>query len=137
MLRNSFLPDSKKEKRQLEVLAVGFAVIALFFGLLTHRQTGATVFTALALLSLTGRVFFQQIGRDVYLYFALITTGIGYIISKIVMVFLYILGIAFVGTLLKLIKMDLLEKNWVQCKGKSSMFKTAPETTKESFERLS
>jgi len=137
MLRNSFLPDTKKEKRQLEVLAVGFTLIALFLALVGHRQAGPIVFSMLAVAAFTGRIFFKKIGRDFYLCFALIATGIGYVVSKIVMILLYAVGIAFVGCLLKLLKIDLLEKNWSQCKTKPTMFKTAPETTKESFERLS
>ncbi len=137
MLRNNFLPDAKKEKRQLEVLAVGFAILALLLTLAGHRQTGTIIFTLLAAVALTGRIFFTKIGRDIYLFFSVIANGMGYIVSKIVMVLLYALGISFVGSILKLLKIDQLDKNWAKCKAKQTMFKTAPETTKESFERLS
>ncbi len=137
MLRNNFLPNEKTEKRQLEVLAIGLFALGLFFGLMHHRQMAGAILTVLALVSAVGRIFFKRMGRDVYLCFALVATGIGWIISNIVMLLLYLLGIVVVGSILKLMKIDQLEKNWAQCKAKPTLFKTAPETTKESFERLS
>jgi hypothetical protein len=137
MIKNNFLPNPEKEKKQLAILAAGLLVIAT--ALLCMHGGGAFPFILMALGALAGSgwIFFDKIGRDIYLGFVVLASGIGFLLSQIMLFLLYNFGIVLIGSVLKLMRVDQLDKNWAKCKAAPSMFKQPPATTRETFERLS
>jgi len=137
MLEQSLSQGPKKERRQLVVLAVGLGLIG---GILWWLKDGGLFPSALlvgALLAMAGAAVHASIGRDVYLFFAVVGLLIGRVVSWLMIRAIYGLAVMGFGSVLRLFGMDHLNKRFQVCRARETMFVEAPGTDRESFGRQS
>lgn len=132
-----FTPDPLRERRQLALLALALAVLAGLAGVVLGSSVLSVVAATLAGCTALGALAFRRIGRDVYLVFALLSAGIGRVVSWLARLLAYAGGIALTGSLLRVVRMDRLDRDFRACRGRETMFRDAPETDRESFNRQS
>ena len=137
MLQRDLAPDSKGERQQLLILAAGLGVVAsaliAFFGL----GVWPCLLGGLALVALVGAAAHRWCGRDVYLGFALVALAVGGVVSRLLLVALYLVGILLLGSILKLFRMNQLNRDFQACRAMKTIFVDAPATSLESFGRQS
>jgi len=137
MLQRNFCPGVNTEKKQLLFLAIGLSLISGG----SWWILGARVFTAilvfLAAVALGGFLGYRSIGRDIFLVFSLLSLVIGWVVSWLVLLCLYVLPIGVFGSILRLFGMNRLERNFELCKGKDTMFVDVPSIDEASFRRQS
>lgn len=125
------------EKQQLLFLGIGLAVMAVgswwFFG----SRISSLVLIVLASVALAGFVAYRAIGRDVFLVFMLLSLAIGHVVSWVIVLVLYAVVIAGLGSMLRLFGMNRLERNFAACRKKASMLADVPPLDAASFRRQS
>lgn len=137
LMQQNFSRGAAAERKQLLFLALGLLAIGSFLYFHHHGGIVPVVILSLGAVALLGTALFSSIGRDIYLCFALFSLLMSGIVSKIVVGGVYALGILFFGSLLKLSKMDQLQKDFARCKSKSTMLDDSPLTDIQSFGRQS
>jgi hypothetical protein len=137
MLSPNFSPDPKRERVELLILGIGLLVIAGVFGGFLHGRIFPAVLFAFALLAFAGVIFHRRAGHDVYLIFALIALAIGRIVSPVVVFLAYLPGIGLMGSALRLVGMNKLQRDFHKCRAETTMFIDSRPTTHEGFRRQS
>jgi hypothetical protein len=137
MFKPQFNIGSKNEKKQMVIAGIGFAVVAGVFGYGLGNITPSIVFSCLSLVSLCGFLFYSYIGRDVFLILAAVGSIIGRVVSWFVVLLVYALVIGLLGSVLRLMGMNLLRRDFQACSQSKTMFVDAPHTDSESFSRQS
>jgi ABC-type sugar transport system permease subunit len=125
------------EKRQLLILGIGLAVIAVVTWWLFGPRIPSLVLIVLASVALAGFVAYRAIGRDVFLVFMLLSLAIGHVVSWVIVLVLYAVVIAGLGSMLRLFGMNRLERNFEACRKKASMLADVPPLDAASFRRQS
>jgi hypothetical protein len=133
----NYSPGVNAERNQLFLLGGGFVVIATGLYWFGEAATVSTLFLGLAALALVGAVFYATYGRPVFLLFALFSSLMGRVVSFVILMLMYFLTIVVFGSLLRLVGMNKLERNFSRCRSRASMFLDAPPTDIESFRRQS
>lgn len=129
--------EAAEERRELWRLAAGFAVGAGVIHWVFAIAGLPLVLLAFSLTAFAGAAAFGRIGHDVHLIFSLIALAIGRIMSWLGVALMYVVGIAFIGSILRLFGVDRLDRDFARCRTKPTMFVDPPETTVESFRRQS
>ena len=137
MLSPKFSVDLNKERAELLILGFGLIAIAAVFGILLNGRIFPAALLLFALLALAGAICHRRMGHDVYLVFALIALAIGRIVSPLVVFVAYVPGIGLMGSLLRLVGMDKLRRDFTKCRAETTMFTDPPPTTREGFRRQS
>jgi len=137
MKRINYSPGVKAERNQLFLLAGGFLTIATALYWFAEAATVSTLFLGLAVFAFIGAVSYSTCGRAVFLLFALFSSFMGRVVSFVILIIMYFWTILIFGSLLRLVGMNKLERNFSRCRLRSSMFLDAPPTDMESFRRQS
>lgn len=137
MLQHNLTMNAREERQQLLYLALGLGVISVLLGRFSDARILPIFLLIIGLVALAGCLAYQRIGRDIYLVFALVSLIVGHVVSWFVVLILYLVGIAGVGTALCFGGMDRLRKNFTSCKRLPTMFVDAPSTDPDSFRRQS
>ena len=129
--------ESVAERRELWRLAAGFAI----GGGVIHFAFGASglplVLLILSFIAFAGAAAFDRIGHDVHLVFSLSSLVIGRSVSWLALALMYLVGIACLGSILRSLGMNQLERDFDRCRAKPTMLVDPPETTAQSFRRQS
>ena len=137
MLEPNFARGPAAEKQQLLFLGIGLAVIGgstwWFFG----SRVSSAILLALAAVALAGFVAHRAIGRGVFLIFALLALAIGSVISWVIVLVLYTVVIAGLGSVFRLFGMNRLQRDFKACKEKATMLADVPPLGAASFRRQS
>ena len=137
MIKRNLAQDPVAERQQLLYLALGLGTLAAGLWFFRDARVLAGVLAGIALVALAGLAAYRFIGRDIYLFFALISLAIGTVVSSVMLALMYLFGIAIFGSLLRLLGMDRLRKRFDRCREQTTMFAEAPSTDVESFRRQS
>jgi hypothetical protein len=137
MLEPSFARVPAAEKQQLLFLGVGLAVIGGGTWWLFASRVSSAVLLVLAVLALAGFVAHRAIGRGVFLIFALLALAIGSVISWVIVLVLYAVVIAGLGSVFRLFGMNRLQRDFKACKEKVTMLADVPPLGAASFRRQS
>jgi len=130
-------PGAVAERRQLLFFATGVTVIAVGLLTFTARQVVPVILLSLGVLAAGGAVAYRWIGRGVYLVLSMLAALIGSVVSRAVVAVTYVLAIAGFGSLLRVVRMNRLERDFARCRRKETMLTDAPPTDRESFGRQS
>ncbi len=137
MLEQNLSPGPAKERRQLAILTVGLGVISLGLWWVSGKELVLACLMLCTLLAGAGWAWYVSIGRDVYLLFAVAGLLMGRVVSWVMIRVIYGLAILGFGSILRLFGMDHLNKRFIVCKARATMFLDAPGTDRESFGRQS
>lgn len=137
MLEQHLSPGADAERRQLAVLAVGLGLIGGALWWLKGGGLFPGVLLSAAFLSAIGAAAHGVLGRDVYLFFAVVGLLVGRIVSWLMIRTIYALAILGLGSVFRLVGMDNLHKRFKACKARDTMFEEAPDSDRESFGRQS
>lgn len=137
MLSPNFSVDPKRERVELLILAVGLLGIAAVFGVFLHGRIFPAVLSVFALLAFAGVIYQRRMGHDIYLVFALIALAVGRIVSPLVVFVAYLSGIGLMGSLLRLVGMNKLKRDFTKCRAEPTMFVNPTPTTHDGFRRQS
>ena len=125
------------EKQQLLFLGIGLAVLGGANWWMAGPRVSGIVVLALGALALAGRMAYRSIGRSVFLIFALVSMALGRVVSWVIVLVLYVLVIAGLGSVLRLFGMNRLARDFAACKKKESMLMDVPPLDEASFGRQS
>jgi hypothetical protein len=137
MNRFNYSQGAKAERKQLLLLAGGFFAIATAIYWFVETAIFPTFFLTLSGSALISAVFYSTCGRAVFLAFALFSSFIARVISFVILTVMYFWAILVFGSLLRFFGMNKLERNFIRCRLRSSMFMNAPGTDMENFRRQS
>ncbi len=130
-------PGTVAERRQLFFLAVGASVIAAASFGLAGRRVLPAILLGVACVAGCGAVAHRWVGRDVYLFFALVAGAIARVVSAVVVGLTYLLAIGCFGSVARALGVNRLERNFETCRKRETMLVGAPGTDVESFRRQS
>lgn len=125
------------EKQQLLFLGIGLTLIGGANWWLFGPRVMVVVLLVLGAVALAGCVAHRTIGRGVFLVFALLTMAVGRVVSWVILLLMYVLFIAGLGSVLRLFGMNRLARNFELCKKRGSMLMDVPPLDATSFERQS
>jgi hypothetical protein len=137
VLEPGFSRGAAAERQQLLFLGLGLAAIAAVHWWLSGLRPAGVVLLVLGVLALAGAVAHGAIGRGVFLIFAVLTLALGRVVSWVIVLGMYVLFIAGLGSVLRLFGMDRLARNFEACKKRRSMLMDVPPLDAASFERQS
>lgn len=137
MSDNPFYPDPRAEKRQLITGGLVAPAVATLLWFVTGWVVLPAILACLGGLQLFAWIAYPQIGRSVFLVFALVGYWTSQLISWLMVYLMYLIGIMLFGFFLRLCGMDRLERNFAATRRKNTMFQDAPQTDIESFGRQS
>jgi hypothetical protein len=130
-------PDPASERRELWRVAGGLAGGALALHLLIGAVVLPAILASLAAIALLGAIAFRRFGRDVHLVLSLLAMAVGRVVSWLAVALMYVLGIALLGSIMRLFGMNRLERDFRLCRKKGTMLVDAPQTSRDSFSRQS
>lgn len=130
-------PGAVAERRQLLFLAVGASAIAAASFGLAERRVFPAILAGVAVVAASGVLARRWIGRDVYLFLAVVGAAIGSVVSVVVVGLTYLLAIGGFGSLLRAAGVNRLQRNFEQCRKSETMLSEAPRTDVDSFRRQS
>ncbi|HVQ76673.1 MAG TPA: hypothetical protein VMT79_14190 [Candidatus Binatia bacterium] len=130
-------PGEAAEHAQLRWLAGGLALIGGGWWWVFGPRPFALVLLALAGLAGLGAVAHRAMGRSVFLLFTLVALTLGRLVSWVVVLVLYAVAIGALGSIFKLFGMNRLERDFVRCKGKTTMLVDVPPLDPAGFRRQS
>jgi hypothetical protein len=136
-LQHNFSPGFVQERKQLLFLAVGSGLAATGFWWFRPGSIFAMALGLVCVTALLGRIAYSVIGRDVYVIFAAIAFAVGFVVSWVAVVMMYVIAIVLCGAVLRLFGMDKLRRCFADCKALVTMFVEPPKTSKDSFGRQS
>jgi ABC-type sugar transport system permease subunit len=125
------------EKQQLLFLGIGLTLIGGVNWWLFGPRVMSVALLVLGAVALAGRLAHRVIGRGVFLVFALLAMAVGRVVSWVILLLMYVLFIAGLGSVLRLFGMDRLARNFAACKKRGSMLMDVPPVDAASFERQS
>lgn len=137
MFSPGFSVVPERERVELLILGVGLTAIAAVFAVFLNGRIFPAVLLLLGLLAFAGAIYHRRIGHDIYLAFALIALAIGRIVSPLIVFVAYVLGVGLFGSLLRLIGMNKLKRDFMKCRTEPTMFVKPSPTTREGFRRQS
>jgi hypothetical protein len=130
-------PGATAERQQLRWLAVGFTLVGGVFWWTVGPRPFPLVLLGLAALAWLGTVAYRAVGRSVFLLFTLVSLTLGRVVSWVVVLVLYVLAIAVLGSIFKLFGMNRLERDFEACKRKTTMLVEVPPLDPAGFRRQS
>lgn len=125
------------DRQQLLILGVGSAVIGGGTWWLFGPRIPSVVLLLLATVALAGVVAHRVIGRSVFLIFSLLALAIGQVVSWCIVLLMYVVVIAGLGSVFRLFGMNRLERNFRRCQQKRSMLTDVLSLDPASFRRQS
>jgi len=125
------------EKQQLLFFGIGLTLIGGANWWLFGPRKMAVALLVLGAVALAGRVAHGAIGRGVFLIFALLSMAVGRVVSWVIVLIMYVLIIAGLGSILRLFGMNRLARNFEACKKKESMLMDVPPLDAAGFGRQS
>jgi ABC-type sugar transport system permease subunit len=125
------------EKQQLLFLGIGLTLIGGANWWLFGPRVMSAMLLVLGAVALAGRLAHRAIGRGVFLSFALLAMAMGRVVSWVILVVMYVLFIAGLGSVLRLFGMNRLARDFEACKKRGSMLMDVPPVDAASFERQS
>lgn len=137
MLEPNLSREPSAERQQLLFLGIGLAVIGGATWWLSGPRVSSGIILALATVALSGFVAHRVIGRDVFLLFAVLARAIGHVVSWVIVLVLYVVVIAMLGSVFRLFGMNRLDRDFRACKQKGSMLVNVPALDPLSFRRQS
>jgi ABC-type sugar transport system permease subunit len=130
-------PGARAEKQQLLVLGIGLAAIGAGAWWLFGLHALNILMLTLAGLALAGCLAYRAMGRGVFLVFSLLSLAVGRVVSWLMVLVLYVVVIAGLGTVLRLFGMNRLERNFEACRKKGTMLVDVPRLDPAGFRRQS
>jgi hypothetical protein len=137
MFRPRISVTPERERVELLILGSGLTAIAAVFGLFLNGRIFPAVLLLLGLLAFAGAIDHRRIGHDVYLAFLLIALAVGRIVSPVIVFAAYVLGVGLFGSLLRLIGMNKMNRDFMKCRAEPTMFVNPSPTRSEGFRRQS
>jgi hypothetical protein len=137
VLERAILRTPAEERAELAFLGAGLVALAAVLTFFSDTVLLPAVLAAVGCVAIVARVWYRRIGHDVYLVFALIALAIGRVLSPVVILVMYVAGICVLGTVLRGVGMDRLNRNFEKCRRRPSMLVDAPHRSRESFRRQS
>ncbi|MBI4964276.1 MAG: hypothetical protein HY913_13445 [Desulfomonile tiedjei] len=128
---------SKYERSALIRAGCGLAIAAIVLFWLFDGPRIVWFLAVLSATALIGGAVGRGLGYNIYLILNLGAEILGKAVSFLMVVIIYMLGIGVFGSLLRLVGMDRLQRDWQENRLKTSMFVHPPKTTKESLRRQS
>ncbi len=137
MQQRDYSPDERAERRQLLWLAVGLGTAATVMVVFAKAWVVPVILVGFGLTALAGVLNYRGAHRDIFLWFTVLSGATGYLVSRMVMLLMYVSGIVLVGGLLKLFGMNRLQRQFARCRSCATMFEDAPGTSVQCFGRQS
>lgn len=137
MLESDLSRGPGAERRQLLFLAIGLAGVGGGTWWLFDRRALGVVMLILAGVALSGFIGYAAIGHRVFLSFSMVTLVIGRAVSWLVVLLLYVVMVAGLGSALRLFGVNRLDRDFDRCKRKVSMLVDVLPLDPESFRRQS
>jgi len=130
-------PGAQAERQQLRWLAAGLTLMAVVALATRGLRPLPIALIALATLALLGSAAGGSLGRSAFLLFTLAALALGRLVSWAVLIVLYALAIAALGSLFRVFGMNRLERDFAACRDKTTMFVDVPPLDPAGFRRQS
>jgi protein-S-isoprenylcysteine O-methyltransferase Ste14 len=137
VLERAILRTPAEERTELVFLGAGLVGLAAALTFFSDTVLLPAVLATVGCAAIVARLCYRRIGHDVYLVFALVALAIGRVLSPLVVLVIYVAGICLLGTLLRGIGMDRLNRSFDKCRMRPSMLVDTPHRSRESFRRQS
>ena len=136
-IKTDKIEQYRKERLQLLKISLAIVVISVIFWWIFERQIASQVLIFIGLIILIICIIGGNLSHNIYLILNLIALLMSKIISLIMILLIYVIGIGILGSFLKLFCMNRLCRFWNKNRRKTSMFFPAHKTSNESFRRQS
>ncbi|MBX9670798.1 MAG: hypothetical protein K2X93_24570 [Candidatus Obscuribacterales bacterium] len=126
----------RSERKELLVTGFAFTLSAVILFVLDKPVVPYIAFT-LGAVSLIGFIFFQSVGRSIHKLLTAIRLSIQQAVSYMVLTIVYFCFVSILGSILSLLGMDKLRKDFGKYQLTKTMFEDAPATDLDNFKRQS
>ncbi len=123
-------------RRELLVTGFAFTLSAVILFVL-EKPVVPYIAATLGAVSLIGFIFFRSLGRSIHSLFAAVRQSIQKAVSYIVLTIVYFGFVSILGSILSLLGMDKLRKDFDKAQSTKTMFEDAPATDLDNFKRQS
>lgn len=137
MILDQPIKTEQKQRKQLLTNGITFLTMSIIIWLISRKIVLPSFLLCLSFIAFFGFIFFPVMGKHVYKLFDIVSKIISKIVSFVAMSIMYIVGIVIPGLLLRIFRIDRLQKDFFSNKNKQSMFETVPIITSDSFKRQS